>query len=111
MKPLEWTAPHGIVARGALSFLYFSRVVDDTDFEYRYIGRTEDGAKRLRAYPTTSEGFSRGCRAVSHQGQDAYRAVSHQGRRYTAPFTWPPPGQSSRAGTMSSTRWKKRLPR
>jgi len=72
---LAWTDPHSLISEKARVFLYFARVVDEIDDEYRYIGKTKYGQWRLGGYRNNIERIFNGLPRRTTRGQEKYRAV------------------------------------
>ncbi|ELA9085516.1 hypothetical protein QVK65_004877, partial [Vibrio alginolyticus] len=47
---LEWSNPYELDLTEGKGLVYFARVVDDVGNEYRYVGQTKRGKKRLNDY-------------------------------------------------------------
>ena len=74
-RRLAWSDPHGLIARGAQSFLYFAHIVDTAGFEYRYIGKSAGRRPRLADYRRNVDRIFKGQPRRTTQGQEKYRAV------------------------------------
>ncbi|EIV1738058.1 hypothetical protein L7E62_004708 [Vibrio parahaemolyticus] len=72
---LEWSNPYELDLTEGKGLVYFARVVDDVGNEYRYVGQTKRGKKRLNDYVNNVRRILSGLSRRTTKGQEKYRAV------------------------------------
>lgn len=86
-KSVTWTDPHSLIAAKTKVSLYFIRVTDENGDEYRYIGKTKNGASRLREYRQNVAKIFAGRPRRTTPGQEKYRAI-HLALAKACEFGW-----------------------
>ena len=75
MNSLIWTNPHEVDLSDGEGVIYYIRVIDDQDREFRYIGRTFKAKTRLQRYTRNVKRIHEGKIRSITKGQESYRGV------------------------------------
>lgn len=75
MNSLIWTNPHEVDLADGKGVIYYIRVVDDQDREFRYIGRTTKARTRLQSYARNVKRIHEGKIRSITKGQETYRGA------------------------------------
>ena len=88
MNIVEWTNPFSVNLEKGVGMLYFIKIIEPiSNMEYRYIGQTKHGKRRLREYRNNVRRIFKGQPRRTTPGQENYRPV-HLALAKACEFGW-----------------------